>query len=513
MRIALITEGTYPLTHGGVSVWCDHLIRNLPEVEFNLYAIAATAPRESVWALPENVVAFRTIGLESLDPRRFTRYPRACRSQFLEGFDALISETLRAPGAGEADFLQGLRATWEAGHTIPIDVGVRSAEAFDLINSRWRGRKWQGRSIGDRLDQLGPPSLLDVLGVSSSLARFLIPLRVTPEGEVAHTTANGLGALVALAGQWQSDMPTVLTEHGVYLRERYLERHQASVPKRVRAVELMFFRHLHGAMLQAADVVAPVSDFNRRWELHTGGPRRPIHTIHNGVNPESFPPQTEEPDVPTISWVGRVDPLKDLVTLIDAFALVRRSLPTARLRLFGPIPDGNESYHQECLQRIARHGLGDAVSFEGRSDRVSDAHRAAHVVALSSISEGFPFTVLEAMMSGRATVSTDVGGVREAVGTTGLLVSPRDPDALAGALVRVLIDHRLRQRLGKAARQRALLMFTLDRMTGLYRTVYQSACSHDLAVPLPPPAGSQPQTNVDVVEVSQGAIAAVGGRS
>jgi polysaccharide biosynthesis protein PelF len=508
VRVALITEGTYPFTHGGVSVWCDHLIRNLPDIGFHLYAIGATAKQGSAWALPPNVVSLETIGLERTDHRPFERYPRAVRSEFLEAFDSLMFETLQPHKRGESGFLHGLQAVFEAGRSIPIDTGLLSEGAFDVIRSRW-----QNRSVGDRLDQLGSPSLLDILWVSSALAGFVKPLQVIPEGGVAHTTANGLGALVAMAGRWGRGLPTVLTEHGVYLRERYLERPEEYVPARVRAFELMFFRHLHGAMLQIADVVAPVSDFNRRWEQRTGGVRRPIHTIHNGVDPESFPPQLDEPEVPTISWVGRVDPLKDLVTLIEAFVLVRRSLPDARLRLFGPTPAGNESYHRECLERIAAHGLGAAVSFEGHTSHVSDAHRAGHVVALSSISEGFPFTIIEAMMSGRATVSTDVGGVREAVGRTGLLVRPRDPEGLAEALVEVLTDHALRHRLGKAARKRALSLFTLQRMTDLYRLVYGSASSREAMVPTLPPADSPPATGASDIEVAIYPTAAAGGQT
>jgi glycosyltransferase involved in cell wall biosynthesis len=249
--------------------------------------------------------------------------------------------------------------------------------------------------------------------------------------------------------------------------------------------------------------------------LRTGGDGRRIHTIHNGVDPESFPPQIGEPDVPTISWVGRIDPLKDLITLIDAFAIVRRSVPNARLRLFGPIPVGNgdRGYHDECLRRVADHGLGGAVSFEGHIDRVSLAHEAGHIVALSSISEGFPFTVIEAMMSGRATVSTDVGGVGEAVGTAGVLVRPRDADGFAAALLSLLTDDSRRQRLGRAARERALSMFTLDRMADLYRLVYRSAVNPEVAVRFPPPPDPAAMESSDGNEIQRDPLKAVGGRS
>ena len=132
--------------------------------------------------------------------------------------------------------------------------------------------------------------------------------------------------------------------------------------------------------------------------------------------------------MPTLSWAGRVDPIKDLETLIRAFALVREELPDARLRMFGGTPGGRRGYRQRCEALAAELGRRRTrVTFEGRVEDIRDAYAAGNVVMLSSISEGFPYTLIEAMTCGRATVSTDVGGVSEAVGDTGLVVPPREP--------------------------------------------------------------------------------------
>ena len=86
---------------------------------------------------------------------------------------------------------------------------------------------------------------------------------------------------------------------------------------------------------------------------------------------------------------------------------------------------GGEAYRERCEALAASLGHADAVTFEGRVDDIKYAYAAGNVVMLSSISEGFPFTLIEAMSCGRATVSTDVGGVREAVGDTGFVVPHR----------------------------------------------------------------------------------------
>jgi glycosyltransferase involved in cell wall biosynthesis len=453
--------------HGGVSVWCDRLIRELPDIEFAVYAIAPTAGRDQQWTLPANVVLIDATDLNQSVGRRFDRYDPKARREFLQAFDRLLIAILEAPTRHEKSFLEALHALFIAGREIPITVGVRSPEAFELTRLRWNER-----SVGDRLDQMGRPSLFDILEVTSSLSRFLTALEIVPEGDVVHSTAAGLGALSAFAARWEHGTPCLLTEHGIYLRERYLEAQKSDVAERVAAFQLLFFRRLNDASLQTFDLITPVSDYNRRWELELGADQASIRTIHNGVDPTLFPEIVDEPSVPTVSWLGRVDPLKDVINLIEAFAEVRELVPGAKLRLFGPVSEGNEDYYSLCLKTIDDLALREDVAFEGLISPPTVAFRAGHVVALSSISEGFPFTVLEAMMSGRATVSTDVGGVAEAVGKAGLLVPPRDSSAMAAALVRVLTDDELRLRLGAAARKRVRGRFTLGQMVDQYRDVY-----------------------------------------
>jgi glycosyltransferase involved in cell wall biosynthesis len=187
-----------------------------------------------------------------------------------------------------------------------------------------------------------------------------------------------------------------------------------------------------------------------------------------------------------VSWVGRVDPLKDLETLILSFTEVRRTVPNAQLRLFGPVPHGNEAYHARLQALITQHDLGAQVHFEGPISPVYKAYHAADVVVLSSISEGFPYTPIEAMMCSKPVVATRVGGVAEAIGTFGRLVEPRDSLGLGRALSELLLDVPLRQRLGAAARERALERFTLYEMNGAYDKLYREL------IELPPPSPDVP---------------------
>jgi len=482
----MINEGTYPYVHGGVSVWCDRLIRELPDIDFAVYGISPSTGARPVWDFPPNVVDVHPIELSRVHALSFNRYLPGPRRRFLESFDALLEAVLSDQHERSDTFVDALKGMYLAGREIPIDICVRSEPAYDLVRTRWNQRL-----VGDRFDQMGKPSLNDVLDVTSSLSRFLRPLEVVPVGDIAHTTASGLSSLAAFAAKWENGTPILLTEHGVYLRERFIEAHNSKAQDRVKAFFLMFFRALNDATIDMAEIISPVSDYNARWELEMGASSEQIVTINNGVDPANFDPIETEPDVLTVSWIGRVDPLKDLPTLIRSFAYVHEHVPEARLRLFGPVPEGNEGYHAMCVKVIEDNGLDGVVFFEGLIRPANGAFEAGHIVALSSISEGFPFTVIEAMMSGRATVSTDVGGVAEVVGDAGLLVPPRDPEAMGKALVSLLVDDERRRSLGAAARDRAFSKFRLDLMARRYRHLYEDL----LAEPARPVAATK---NIDV---------------
>jgi glycosyltransferase involved in cell wall biosynthesis len=193
--------------------------------------------------------------------------------------------------------------------------------------------------------------------------------------------------------------------------------------------------------------------------------------VHNGIDPDRFAYDPGEPDEPMLVFVGRIDPLKDIETLLRSFALVRDVVPGVRLRMFGPRQ--SPAYGRRCDSLAAELGLGASAVFEGQVASTADAYRSAQVVLLTSISEGFPFAVLEAMACGRPVVATDVGGVAEAVGHDGVLVPPRDPVAVAQATITLLGDPELRRSLGHRARERVTSQFTVSRCVSNYRQLYQ----------------------------------------
>ncbi|MFF5639058.1 GT4 family glycosyltransferase PelF [Streptomyces sp. NPDC012825] len=464
-HVTMLTEGTYPHVHGGVSTWCDQLVRGMPEVDFDVLALTGSGREPVTWDLPSNVVRHTAFPLWGPAPARARRAPRGRdRRRFLDTYERLLLSLLD-PGTGY-DFGASLYELAALARRGGLTAALRSESALRSLMWTWGMPHLPTRAAR--------PTVHDALTATDLLEHALRPLAARiSAGGVAHAVSSGLATLPALAAQHFEGVPFLLTEHGIYLRERYLGYRTDTQPWPVKALMLAFYRELNTLGYRKADLITPCNQYNRRWEERGGAPADRIRTVYNGVDPALFPEAGPEPAVPTLSWCGRVDPVKDLETLIRAYAICRAELPALRLRLFGPVPAGNEDYRTRLEKLAAELGVTDGVSFEGRVSDVPSAYAAGSVVVLSSISEGFPFSLIEAMSCGRATVSTDVGGVREAVGDTGLVVPPREPAVMAAALSALLRDDARRAELGRLARQRVVDRFTLNRSVDGFRRIYR----------------------------------------
>jgi polysaccharide biosynthesis protein PelF len=498
MKVALTAEGTYPYQLGGVSVWTDQLIRGLPDYDFLVVALVATGAEPLRWPLPENVSAVQTIALWG-SPPSLPALPRLTRSRVGPMLRELIDVLLLPPTVAQDRFAGVLREIFEYAQTRNLPAALASEQAVRLLSDAWRERWPDPASASRDLASAATksarwlasaanvsPTLHDAVTAMQLIEHSLRPLSHTPvRADVVHAVTNGLGVLPALAAKWRYETPVILTEHGLYMREQYLHIRRAAYPWPVKELLLRFLRRLCAAGYDEADLITPGNGYNQRWEEMLGADPARICTIYNGVNPADFPAFDGEPPVQTIVWVGRVDPVKDLETLLRAFSMVAAQMPEARLRIFGSAPPGGEAYLRRCTALAEELGIAREATFEGRVTDVRDAYAAGRVVVLSSITEGIPYTLIEAMACGRPCVATDVGGVSEALAETGLTVPPRDPAALAEACLSLLQDPGLRWRLGSAARRRVLRHFTVKRATSAYDEIYTV-----LGSGLPVPAGT-----------------------
>jgi colanic acid/amylovoran biosynthesis glycosyltransferase len=224
-----------------------------------------------------------------------------------------------------------------------------------------------------------------------------------------------------------------------------------------------------------------VSESLRRGVVELGLEPGKARVIRQGVDPQLFRPNGGPPEnsrtyrVISIAWLRWV---KGFEWGIEAVRrLVEAGVPV-EFTILGNDPEfGEPSERQRIAHTVADTGLGGHVQFVERvpSRDVARRLRMSHAFLLPSLDEGLPTVALEAMASGVPVVATDCGGVSEALtdGIEGLIVPPRDPDALAAALTRLWREPELRKRMGEAGRRTATSRFTLERQLEEFHAFYR----------------------------------------
>jgi colanic acid/amylovoran biosynthesis glycosyltransferase len=228
-----------------------------------------------------------------------------------------------------------------------------------------------------------------------------------------------------------------------------------------------------------ADAVHCVSNAIQQDAMHYGLDPAKAHVIRPAVDPHVFAPGPERgaSEVYRVVTTGSLIWRKGLEYALQAIRLLKERNIPVRYDIIG---DGPES--QRILFTIADLGLTDEVRLLGALSpaEVGDTLRQADTFLLSSLSEGISNAVLEAMACGLAVVTTDCGGMREAVtdGVEGFVVPVRDPVSMADALETLAHDPTLRRGMGNAGRQRILSAFTLDRQIAQFTDLYSAVAAN-----------------------------------
>jgi glycosyltransferase involved in cell wall biosynthesis len=228
------------------------------------------------------------------------------------------------------------------------------------------------------------------------------------------------------------------------------------------------------------DLTTQVSQAGLERYVRMGAvPRHKIRYIPNGVDTERFKPNLEdrlkfrkELGVDGFVWlaVGRFDPPKDYPSMLQAFARVVHKHSNTILLIAGDGP------LRKTMENLARElGIEKRTKFLGIRRDIPQLMNAADAYVMSSSREGMPNVLLEASATGLPIVATDVGGNREIVldGVTGFLVPPRNPEALARAMLRIMdLSDEERKEMGERARKHIEVKFNLDRVVDLWEILY-----------------------------------------
>lgn len=466
--VLLTTEGTYPFAKGGVSTWCHVLTQKLPEIDFKLLAVVANPYQQQHYDLSSNVLEVLKIPLWGTDdPIEYSwRSPfsqalksksavtqKIIQTEFIPLFTAWLGTALI--GKVEPESYGRVLLSM---HEYFLDYDYHQTMNSTIVWSSFKSLAWD---YYQQTTDLKSVNLAELTEAMRLLYRFLITIHVpVPETDLTHSSAAAFCGLPCIIAKLQRGTPYLLTEHGINIREQYLNLNQNIPSLFVRKFLYQLITAVVKLNFHFADLVAPVCEYNARWERWWGVPPAKIKVIYNGADPSKFHPTSPvQKERLQVMNMGLIFPLKGQLDLIQAAVIVREKIPDVEFIFYGKASD--EDYFAQCQELVRKHNLESTINFAGFTSEPWRAYSEADVVAMSSISEGFPFAIVEAMLSGATIVATDVGGVREAIADTGLMVRASRPEQMAEAILKLLLlPPEERASYGKQALDRSLKLFT-----------------------------------------------------
>jgi glycosyltransferase involved in cell wall biosynthesis len=465
LKICFILEGNYPYVRGGVSTWVDGFIRTLPNHEFGLWTIADLEAKRNQFAykLPDNVVSVDENFLSSSFNLRINKNPNL---KFSVKQREAISQLIRC---GDPDW-SVLLNIFHLHPSKPVEFFL-SEEFLNILKEFAR-------------EQFPFVSYSDLFWTVRSMFLPLLFLigQPMPEADLYHSPSTGYAGVLSALASIKYNKPFVLTEHGIYTREREEEilRSDWVIPHFKDYWISMFFMFARFAY-QRAHRVTSLYGRASKIQQELGCPEEKCEVVRNGLDVGAF---SAIPDKPKDDWVDiaaivRFAPIKDIKTMIYAFSRLKQDFEKVRLHIVGGVDD--EEYHQECLDLIKYLDIKDII-LPGNVNIKSYMEKIDFTI-LTSISEGQPFALLESMAARRPIIATDVGCCRELIegdvgdnlGNAGICVPPMHQSKLLQALVDMCQNADARKTMGEVGQQRVKSYFEIKHVMDTYLKVYEKA--------------------------------------
>lgn len=467
MKVCIVAEGCYPYVVGGVSGWIDSMIRSFPDIDFIVLSIISdrTISGKFQYQLPENVSAVYEAYLNDYDWDERKGRNRGKRLN-KEQYEALRSIVLNHKTNWDVLFDMFQRERFS------IDDLLMGADFLNIIQECYE-RRYPQIVFSDFLWTMR----------SIYLPMFLILKTNLPKADIYHCVATGYAGILGSMAKYLYGSRLLLSEHGIYTREREEELLKANwVGGVCKDIWIDQFRKMSQLAYARADKVTSLYSHARKLQIDLGcDPSKTVITP-NGITVERFKniPGKKEEDYGYINVgaVVRVTPIKDIKTMIRAFTFAKAKVPNLRLWIMGPL-DEDPEYASECFDLVDIMKIKDVV-FTGAVD-VREYLGRMDFMILTSISEGQPLTILEGYAARKPVIATDVGNCRELIygeegdtcGTAGILTHIMNTEELAQAIVSLAKAPEKRIRMGECGYQRVCEHFRIEQMRQMYRDIYE----------------------------------------
>ena len=467
MRICIISEGCYPYVVGGVSGWVHSMIKTFPNQEFILLSIIANRELSGKFAyeLPENVTEVHELYLQDDDWGSVNKLHKSKLKQ--KEYHALRS--------------------------LLLDQDVEWTVLFDYfrnnnvsINKLLMGEDFYHAVLDCYNLQYPDIVFSDFLWTMRSmyLPLFLALAMDIPKADVYHAVSTGYAGIIGSMGKHFHKGQLIISEHGIYTREREEELIKAEwVQRTYKNIWLRQFKKMSKVAYDTADVVTGLYEHACELQQELGCDKNKTIITPNGIDYKKFENlPTVKPENRGFINVGailRVAPIKDVKTMIQAFAYAKKRCPKLKLWIMGPY-DEEPEYAAECFKMAEQLEISD-IEFTGRVN-VTDYLGWMDMTILTSISEGQPLTILESFAAYVPVIATDVGNCRgllygedDDFGKAGILTHIMNIEEIANAMIYLAENPEERRRMARVGYRRLMRKYKIEDMKKTYEGIYRKA--------------------------------------
>lgn len=462
MRVCLIVEGAYPYVSGGVSSWIQQFITDFSDIEFVVQTLAVRPDdkREFKYKIPENVREISEIYLLGDD---FVRRNKKLKLT-VKQYNALNG------------LLFGGRIAWgelfDLFQTPNLSVNdlLNSEEFLSMVEDNYE-KKYSNLIFIDYLWTMR----------SMYLPLFLM-LKTKPiKADMYHSLSTGYAGVFSCLCKHINNKPLLISEHGIYTREREEEIIKSKWVKSIyKDLWIQQFYKCSSVCYDHADAVTALYEDAKEFQIDLGCDKNKIAVINNGINVGRFqnlPQKSPNDKFINIGAVLRITPIKDVITLINAFHLAKQRNSSLKLWIMGSLEEEPE-YVKECKGLVKMLNLEDVI-FTDKID-VKEYMGKMDFMILSSISEGQPLAILESFAAGRPVISTNVGncaglihGEKDDFGDAGIIAPIMNSEELSNAIIILSEDSKLREKMGKIALKRAQTHYHVQDVNKSYDALYK----------------------------------------
>lgn len=462
MKVCLVLEGCYPYVNGGVSSWVHNYITATKENEYILCTIYPNKESKGkfVYDIPDNVIQINEYFMDDFDIGKTNK-------KYVPSLD-FVNETKNIICNNEVNW--NIIFDEVTSSKFDLNAFFKSVEYINLVTD-----------ISENyLVNAGFSNTFFSLRSILTPVFYLLQVNI-PTADLYHSIVTGYGGLVAACASYIYNRPYVVSEHGIYPREREEELLQATwVMDSFRKIWIDFFYTLSKCSYKYAHIVTSLYGHARELQIEIGCPEDKCLIIPNGIHFDKYSkikPKKENGFV-DIGAIIRFSPIKDIKTLLYAFHELKNKYPNARLHILGGTND--EDYKKECLDLIDSLNISD-VLIRGQVDVLATLEEFDFTI-LTSISEGQPLVILESFAAQRPVVCTNVGSCSEIINgldksdkPAGFCCSSMDSVAIADSMLKLCNDKKLISRMGKVGQERVEKNYGYQKMLNNYAKSYKEA--------------------------------------